>query len=134
MTEAEALVKRLNSMSASELEAERRRGQARTDAQDTERFGYAVTAELEGRKPVMTRYNEARADAAPQIKAVKHRDQTGREITEYRAEPGASMRQWMGQFMSPGFRQLGVFNGCNEQQAKEFRQRMQRKIAELGSR
>lgn len=128
MTDAEALVKRLNSMSASELEAERRRGQARTDAIDIERYGRPITAELQGRKVEMTHY---RADAAPTMKAVVHTDMTGRKITEFR---GGSMREWMGQFMTDGFRQLGIFYGSTPEQERDFRQRMQRKLAELGSR
>ncbi|SDR42616.1 hypothetical protein SAMN05443245_5866 [Paraburkholderia fungorum] len=123
MTDAERLVARLNSMSANELAEFSRQQTARLDAEQIARFGYAASAEMQGRKVDMSHY---RADAAqPQIKAVKHRDQTGREITEYRAEPGASMRQWMGQWMLPGFKQLAVFNPNGESQ-RAFLQRGER--------
>ncbi|MFL9915049.1 hypothetical protein PQR75_06535 [Paraburkholderia fungorum] len=123
-------IEQLNRMSPSELAAYKRQQTARIDAEQIQRFGYAVSAQNEGRKVDMTHY---RADSAqPTMKAVVHVDQTGRRITEFR---GTSMREWMGQFMTPGYRQLGVYNGCTPKQEMDFRRDMQRKLAALaGSR
>ena len=115
-------IERLNRMSPSEAAAERARLAAHQQRLDEYNNGVMVNGVRTYPKefPTMSRYNEARADAAPTMKEVKIKDRTGREYSEFR---GGSMREWCAPWMLPGQLQLGVFIG-NESMIK-FKQRMQ---------
>jgi hypothetical protein len=91
MESVEDYVKRLSTMSPRELEAERQRAKARTDA--------AINRLPE---PEMTR-----ADSGNDLRMVERLDDSGRKIREW---TGTSMRSWMGQFMSPGQKQIRIWN------------------------
>lgn len=137
MTDAEAYVAKLNAMTPAQLEAERRQQTARIDAEQIQRFGYSRAAEIEGRTPGMTRYNEARADAAgPPMTSKEFREMTSAErrhwVDRYNGERDAtgmpvvttlddanrkhreffasSMRQWMQPWLKEGQQQVAIWN------------------------